>query len=69
MQRVERDAAERKQRKEMNEKKAKDLKGKGNNSFKRKEYEEAINYYTEAIKLVKDSTVLYTNRAQVYNYY
>lgn len=65
MKRVELDAAERKQRKERNNKVANELKEKGNIAFKRKDYDEAIKHYDEAISIIRDNTALYTNRAQV----
>lgn len=42
-----------------------DLKTKGNDAFKNKDYEKAISYYTEAISLKQDP-VLYSNRSQCY---
>ena len=69
MKRVELDAAERRERRQQDDKIANELKEKGNNSFRRKEYDEAIKYYDEAIKKVRDNAVLYTNRAQVWNHH
>ena len=66
MKRVELDAAERRDRKQRNNELANELKEKGNKAFKRKDFEEAIRYYDEAISVVKDNTILYTNRAQVW---
>ena len=65
MKSVELDAAERRERKQRDSKRANELKEKGNNSFKRKDYDEAVKYYDEAIKLIRDNTILFTNRAQV----
>lgn len=59
------DANERAARRKRSEADAEKLKAKGNLAFKGGRYEEAIEYYTEAIKLVKYLTALYTNRAQV----
>ena len=66
MKHVELDAAERRERKKQDNKHANELKEKGNNSFKRGDFDEAVKYYDEAIKIVRDNTVLYTNRAQVW---
>ncbi|XP_065055954.1 tetratricopeptide repeat protein 12-like [Rhopilema esculentum] len=66
MKRVEKDAAERRNRKEEDNKRANELKERGNKAFKGKEYTDAVKYYTEAIAIVKDNAVFYTNRAQAY---
>ena len=66
MKHVELDAAERRERKQQDSEHANKLKEKGNNSFKRKDFNEAIGYYDEAIRIIRDNTVLYTNRAQVW---
>ena len=47
--------------------KAKELKEKGNASFKKKKYEEAEKFYSEAIQLHPGCRPLYTNRAIVRN--
>lgn len=65
MKRVEEDAAERQKQKEKDEKIANELKEKGNKAFKKGDFDGAIKYYTDAIAVVKDNTILYTNRAQV----
>ena len=44
-------------------KKALDLKDKGNDAFKRKQYEFAEKLYSEALQLNLDSRPLWTNRA------
>ena len=66
MKRVEEDAAERQKQKEKDEKVANELKEKGNKAFKQGDFDDAIKFYTDAIAVVKDNTVLYTNRAQVF---
>jgi tetratricopeptide (TPR) repeat protein len=56
---------ERAERRKKSETDAEVLKSKGNKAFKLGRYQEAIDCYTEAIKLVKYFPALYTNRAQV----
>ena len=46
-----------------NKKKALELKEKGNDAFKRKKYEVAENFYSEALRLNSDSKPIRTNRA------
>ncbi|KAF5734563.1 Toc64 family protein [Tripterygium wilfordii] len=41
-------------------------KEKGNQAFKEKQWQKAINYYTEAIKLSRKSATYYSNRAAAY---
>ena len=62
---LELDVKERAERRKKNEADAEVLKSKGNKEFKSGYYQEAIDCYTEAIKLVKYFPALYTNRAQV----
>ena len=50
-----------------NKKKANELKEKGNHAFKKKKYEEAENFYSEALQLNPDSRPLWTNRAACRN--
>lgn len=38
----------------------------GNKAFKEQRYEEAINLYTKAVDYIKDSPILYNNRALSY---
>ncbi|CAF0754743.1 unnamed protein product [Brachionus calyciflorus] len=64
---LEKDANERYERKKKATQEANELKEKGNEEFKCKNYEKAIEFYTEAIQKVKDIPVIYTNRAQSYN--
>jgi stress-induced-phosphoprotein 1 len=45
---------------------AKEMKDKGNAAFKHKKYENALNYYSEAIKLDPNDHVLYSNRSVCY---
>lgn len=47
----------------INVEKANEFKTRGNNCVKANEYQKAINYYTEAIRLNKSEAVYYTNRA------
>ena len=61
---LEKDANERFERKKANNIKANQIKDKGNEQFKLKNYEKALEFYNEAISLVKDNTIIYTNRAQ-----
>ncbi len=63
---LEQDANERHARKQKAIKEATDLKLKGNEQFKIKAYEKAVEFYSEAIRVLKDNTVIYTNRAQCY---
>ncbi|XP_028401587.1 tetratricopeptide repeat protein 12-like isoform X2 [Dendronephthya gigantea] len=63
---IELDAKERGERMKKNEADAETLKSKGNKEFKSCRYQEAIDCYTAAIKLVKYFPALYTNRAQAY---
>ena len=65
MQAVERDAAERSQRRKEAKERATEWKDRGNVEFKEGNYEKAIEHYTEGLTHLKDFGVLYTNRAQV----
>ncbi|ELU07261.1 hypothetical protein CAPTEDRAFT_220389, partial [Capitella teleta] len=64
MKTVEIDAKERSERKRKNEKKANTIKEIANEQFKHGHYDKALALYTEAIDVVRDMSVLYTNRAQ-----
>lgn len=66
MQEVERDAARRATERRDRENIAQNLRKLGNQAYRAKEYERAINLYTKAIDHVKDSPVLYNNRALTY---
>ena len=46
-----------------NKRKANDLKEKGNHAFKKKKYEVAEKFYSDALQLNPDSRPLWTNRA------
>lgn len=63
---MEQDAKDRFVRKQEARKKADVLKLKGNEQFGLKNFDKALEYYTDAINTLKDNTVIYTNRAQVY---
>ncbi len=63
---MEQDANERYERKKAAQKKADQIKELGNEQFKLKNYEKALEFYNEAIQTIRDNQVLYTNRAQVY---
>ncbi|CAF0915497.1 unnamed protein product [Adineta steineri] len=63
---IEKDANERAENRRKNKILADELKAKGNEAFHQQLYEQAIDYYTQGLKLKKDYDVLYTNRAQVY---
>ncbi|CAF5079368.1 unnamed protein product [Rotaria sp. Silwood1] len=63
---LEKDAQERSENRRKNKILADELKTKGNNAFHQQLYNQAIDYYTEGLKLKKDYDILYTNRAQVY---
>ncbi|RNA10791.1 tetratricopeptide repeat 12 [Brachionus plicatilis] len=64
---LEKDAQERFERKKKMTILANELKEIGNKEFKKKNYEKAIEYYTEALQKVRDIPVIYTNRAQAFN--
>ncbi|GFR70697.1 tetratricopeptide repeat protein 12 [Elysia marginata] len=61
---MEADAKERYERKKAAEKVAAVWKEKGNAAFRQGNYQEALDLYDKAISEVRDSSVLYTNRAQ-----
>lgn len=46
--------------------KANEFKAKGNEAFKNKNYEEAVNCFTQAIELNPDDHVFYSNRSNSY---
>lgn len=50
-----------------NKKKAEDLKSKGNDHYKRKEFDQAMEYYNQAISLYPKELSLFLNRAGVYH--
>ena len=45
---------------------AEKLKNKGNDAFKKKSFQEAINYYSEAVDTLPNEPAYYTNRAIAY---
>ncbi|CAF0877328.1 unnamed protein product [Adineta ricciae] len=63
---LEQDAQERAENRRKNKNLADDFKAKGNDAFHQQLYDQAIEYYTQGLKVKKDYDVLYTNRAQVY---
>ncbi|XP_062872786.1 tetratricopeptide repeat protein 12 isoform X2 [Trichomycterus rosablanca] len=66
MKALEHDAEERKQRRQIKEKKASALKDKGNKAFAVGDFESAVRAYTEGLEQLRDMQVLYTNRAQAF---
>ncbi len=68
MKRMEEDSVERQRKRVSDEKEANKFKELGNKSFKSQEFESAIKHYSNAIDLIKDNKVYYTNRAQVSNF-
>lgn len=63
---VERDAARRASERKEREQTAQGLRRAGNRAFRRGEYEKAISMYTKAIDQIRDSPILYNNRALAY---
>ncbi|XP_071094607.1 tetratricopeptide repeat protein 12-like [Haliotis cracherodii] len=63
---MEADAKERAERRRVREKEALAIKERGNAEFKAGSYDKALELYSQAIEKVRDSTALYTNRAQTY---
>ncbi|XP_005030951.1 tetratricopeptide repeat protein 12 isoform X1 [Anas platyrhynchos] len=63
---LEKDAKERAKRRKRNERLANALKEKGNDAFRKGDYDTAIQRYTEGLEKLKDKQELYTNRAQAY---
>uniref|UniRef100_A0A8D0ELT3 Uncharacterized protein n=1 Tax=Strix occidentalis caurina TaxID=311401 RepID=A0A8D0ELT3_STROC len=59
------DAKERAKQRKRNEHLANALKEKGNDAFRKGDYDIAIQRYTEGLEKLKDKQELYTNRAQV----
>lgn len=45
---------------------AEDMKNKGNDAFKKKNFNEAINLYEEAVKLNPNEPLYYNNKAAAY---
>ncbi|CAL1533745.1 unnamed protein product [Lymnaea stagnalis] len=61
---IEADAKERSERKKEREQIANKLKEQGNAEFRQGNYQKALEFYDQAIDQIRDSSVLYTNRAQ-----
>lgn len=66
MKQLESDAKKRTAVKKEREDIAQNFRKMGNDAFRKQEYEKAINLYTKAIDHVKDSPILYNNRALCY---
>lgn len=66
MKQLESDAKKRAAVKKEREQIAQNFRKMGNEAFRKQEYEKAINLYTKAIDHVKDSPILYNNRALCY---
>ncbi|XP_036343563.1 tetratricopeptide repeat protein 12-like [Rhagoletis pomonella] len=66
MQQMEQDAAERAKVRQERERIAQNFRSLGNEAFRKQNYEKAIQMYTKAIEHVKDSPILYNNRALSY---
>ncbi|XP_066541109.1 tetratricopeptide repeat protein 12 isoform X3 [Hoplias malabaricus] len=64
MKALEKDALERRKRRQAKEERAKALKEKGNKAFALGDYEVAVKFYTEGLEQLRDMQTLYTNRAQ-----
>ncbi|XP_037923119.1 tetratricopeptide repeat protein 12 isoform X2 [Hermetia illucens] len=66
VQQLEQDAAMRAENRRNREIIADNFRRLGNKAFKEQRYEEAINLYTKAVDYIKDSPILYNNRALSY---
>ncbi|XP_055856322.1 tetratricopeptide repeat protein 12 [Episyrphus balteatus] len=66
MQQIEQDAAKRNEVRQEREKIAQHFRKLGNDAYHKQEFEKAINMFTKAIDHVKDSPILYNNRALSY---
>lgn len=66
MKQLESDAKKRAENKKEREQIAQNFRKMGNEAFRKQEYEKAVNLYTKAIDHVKDSPILYNNRALCY---
>ncbi|KAM7363574.1 tetratricopeptide repeat protein 12 isoform 1-T1 [Cochliomyia hominivorax] len=66
MKQIEQDAEERAKNKRERERIAQNFRSLGNDAFRKQNYEKAINMYTKAIDHVRDSPILYNNRALSY---
>ncbi|NXM74562.1 TTC12 protein, partial [Serilophus lunatus] len=63
---LEKDAKERAERRKRNQRLAAALKEEGNAAFRRGDFSQAIQSYTEGLQRLRDQQELYTNRAQAY---
>ncbi|XP_059186511.1 tetratricopeptide repeat protein 12 isoform X2 [Centropristis striata] len=63
---MERDAEERRVRRNVKAKKAAALKDMGNEAYAQEDYETAVKYYSDGLAELRDMQPLYTNRAQAY---
>ncbi|XP_055531492.1 tetratricopeptide repeat protein 12-like [Wyeomyia smithii] len=63
---IERDAARRASERKEREQTAQGLRRAGNRAFREGKYEKAISMYTKAIDYIRDSPILYNNRALAY---
>uniref|UniRef100_A0A8C3G5D0 Uncharacterized protein n=1 Tax=Cyclopterus lumpus TaxID=8103 RepID=A0A8C3G5D0_CYCLU len=63
---MERDAEDRRVRRNEKAKKATEFKDKGNEAYAQKDYETAMKYYSDGLAELRDMQPLYTNRAQAY---
>ncbi|PAA47179.1 hypothetical protein BOX15_Mlig016740g1 [Macrostomum lignano] len=66
MREIERDAAERADRRERNRRRAAEWKDRGNAQFKLANYDQAVDCYTRGLAIAKDFELLYQNRANCY---
>ncbi|XP_018797775.1 PREDICTED: tetratricopeptide repeat protein 12 isoform X1 [Bactrocera latifrons] len=66
MQQMEQDSAERTKIRQERERIAQNFRSMGNDAYRKQNYEKAIQMYTKAIEHVKDSPILYNNRALCY---
>ncbi|KAF4085974.1 hypothetical protein AMELA_G00101120 [Ameiurus melas] len=66
MRALDKDAEERRMRRQVKEKQANALKEKGNKAFALGDYEMAVKMYTEGLEQLRDMPALYTNRAQAH---
>ncbi|KAL3884297.1 hypothetical protein ACJMK2_024445 [Sinanodonta woodiana] len=63
---LENDARERAERRKKQEKESNEIKELGNAEFRQGNYETAVEHYTKALEIFKNSTALWTNRAMAY---
>ncbi|KAK3591065.1 hypothetical protein CHS0354_005454 [Potamilus streckersoni] len=63
---LEKDARERAERRKEQEKESNEIKELGNAEFRQGNYETAVEHYTKALDIFRNSTALWTNRAMAY---